>query len=91
MDQPVRVRCACMRCRLRGIMGPVVLITIGVLFLIQEFSHDYFTFVRLSPIILIMIGAVKILRAVAPSDGHIGTDTPDTPTPAAGAAQPNGQ
>jgi len=70
-------------------MGPVVLITIGVLFLIQEFSHDYFTFVRLSPIILIMIGAVKILRAVAPSDGHIGTDTP-TPA-AAGAAQPNGQ
>jgi membrane-bound ClpP family serine protease len=72
-------------------MGPVVLITIGVLFLIQEFSHDYLSFVRLSPIILIVIGAVKILRAVAPSDGHISTDAP-TPTPAApGAAQPNGQ
>jgi hypothetical protein len=90
MDQPVRVRCTCTRCRLRGVMGPVVLITIGVLFLIQQFSRDYLTFVRLSPIILIVIGAVKILRAVAPSDGHI--SAADSTTPAApGAAQPNGQ
>jgi len=90
MDQPVRVRCACTRCRLQGIMGPVVLITIGVLFLIQEFSHDYLTFARLSPIILIVIGAVKIVRSVAPSDGHI--SAADTATPSVpGAAQPNGQ
>lgn len=89
MDQSVRVRCTCPRCRLRGIMGPVVLITIGMLFLMQQFSHDYLTFVRLSPIILIVIGGVKILRAVAPSDGHISTDTATPASP--GAAQPNGQ
>ena len=89
MEQSVHIRCTCARCRLRGIMGPVVLITIGVLFLIQQFSHDYLTFVRLSPIILIVIGAVKILRAVAPSDGHISRT--DIATPAPGAAQPNGQ
>jgi Domain of unknown function (DUF5668) len=89
MDQPVRVRCTCTRCRLRGIMGPVVLITIGVLFLIQQFSHDYLTFARLSPVILIVIGVVKILRAVAPSDGHISSDTPIPAAP--GAVQPNGQ
>jgi len=90
MDQPVRGQCTCTRCRSRGVMGPVVLITIGVLFLIQQFSHDYLTFVRLSPIILIVIGAVKILRAVAPADGHI--SAADSVTPAApGAPQPNGQ
>jgi uncharacterized membrane protein len=92
-DQPIR--CTCARCRLRGIMGPVLLITIGVLFLIAQVSHDYVNFARLSPILLIVIGVVKILRAVAPTDGHISAEptAPVNPaTPAApGAAQTHGQ
>jgi uncharacterized membrane protein len=51
-------------------MGPAILITIGVLFLIQQFSNRI-TFGELWPIILIVIGAVKLLEATASTAGHV--------------------
>jgi hypothetical protein len=64
-----QTRCTCARCRMRGLMGPVVLITIGVLFLIGQYSH--YSFVRLWPAILIVVGLVKVLESVASTEGHI--------------------
>ena len=63
-------KCACDRCRTRGVMGPVILITLGVLFLIGQYSHRY-SFADLWPVILIVIGIVKIAEAMASSEGHI--------------------
>ncbi len=51
-----------------GMMGPAVLITLGTLFLIGEFSH--FEFHRSWPILLLVIGIVKLLQYTAPIDGH---------------------
>lgn len=65
-----RLRCTCARCRLHGLMGPAILITIGVLFLIQQFSNRI-TFGELWPVILIVIGAVKLLEATASTAGHV--------------------
>lgn len=60
--------CACGRCRTRGLMGPAVLITMGVLFLLSEF--DVVRFHSTWPIILIVIGLVKVLTSSASSEGH---------------------
>ena len=34
MPDELKTRCTCPNCRIRGLMGPVMLITIGVLFLV---------------------------------------------------------
>ncbi len=65
-------RCGCSRCRCRGLMGPVVLITLGALFLIGQYSGRY-SFSELWPILLIVIGVVKIAEAIASTEGHTGS------------------
>jgi hypothetical protein len=65
-----RIRCRCARCRTRGLMGPAVLVTVGVLFLIGEYSGRY-SFQELWPILLIVIGLVKVAEALSSSEGHV--------------------
>ena len=65
-----KTRCTCARCRMRGLMAPVMLITIGALFLIGQFSGRY-TFAELWPVILIVAGLVKVLESTASTEGHI--------------------
>lgn len=64
-----RVRCGCARCRMRSLMGPSILITLGILFLIGQYSSRY-SFSDLWPILLIVIGAIKLLEATASTAGH---------------------
>ena len=64
-----RVRCGCPRCSVRGMMGAVILITIGVLFLIDKINWNL-SFGRLWPAILIVIGIVKVAEAMASTEGH---------------------
>ena len=61
--------CGCARCRCSGYMGPAVLVTLGVLFLISEISR--FTFHQTWPILLIVIGMVKVLQWNSPASGHV--------------------
>jgi hypothetical protein len=49
-------------------MGPAVLITLGVLFLLAN-AYDY-PFERTWPILLIVIGTIKVVRYVIPDAGH---------------------
>lgn len=64
-------RCTCMHCRLRGLMGPVILITLGVLFLIGEYTR--FSFADLWPVLLIVIGVISIFQSMASREGHTGS------------------
>jgi len=63
--------CSCPRCRIRGLRAPVILITIGVLFLLQQFFYQIH-FRNLWPIILIVIGIVMLLESTASTEGHRG-------------------
>jgi hypothetical protein len=50
-------------------MGPVVLITIGVLFLLDH-VNPHLTFGRTWPVILLAIGVLKIFESMASTEGH---------------------
>ncbi|HVB35850.1 MAG TPA: DUF5668 domain-containing protein [Candidatus Acidoferrales bacterium] len=69
-----------MRCRTRGLMGPVILITIGILFFVGQYNWHY-SFERLWPVILIVIGVVKVLSETASTEGHVDRSGWQTPPP----------
>jgi hypothetical protein len=50
------------------LLGPVMLVTIGALFLAQQFTS--YRFGELWPVILIVLGVWKVLQYMMPSDGH---------------------
>jgi hypothetical protein len=66
-----RIRCGCSRCTIRGLMGPAVIITVGVLFLLDQMRGGMFSFGNTYPVILIVIGAISLASAAAPSEGHL--------------------
>jgi hypothetical protein len=63
-------RCQCQHCRTRRLMGPAMLITLGVLFLLDSASHVGFG--RTWPAILLVIGVVKLVQSNASFNGHVG-------------------
>jgi hypothetical protein len=71
--------CGCARCRSRKLMGPAMLLTIGFLFLIENVHVANFG--RTWPIILLVVGGVKLLQGSVSAEGHI-------PSLAAGANLP---
>ena len=71
-----RPGCVCERCRTRKLMGPAMLVTIGVLFLLDNISHVDFG--KTWPAILLVIGVVKLMQSNASWAGHIGTLPPGT-------------
>jgi hypothetical protein len=85
------VGCRCERCRTRKLMGPAILVTLGVLFLLDNISPVGFH--RTWPAILLVIGVVKLVQGNASSNGHIGPLPPEPPSappsvpPPPGAAQ----
>jgi len=64
--------CPCGRCRAHGYMGPAVLITIGVLFLLDQMGHlHWMDFGFTWPALLIVIGLIKLLEHSASIAGHV--------------------
>ena len=64
--------CGCARCRAHGFMGPTVLITIGVLFLLSQATGVYWLrFHNTWPALLIVIGLIMFLQHNAPATGHV--------------------
>ena len=74
-----RVRCNCRRCMIRSLMGPAVIITVGILFLLDQVRGGYLSFGNTFPVILIVIGAISLAANLAPTDGHISGPVPPTP------------
>jgi len=86
--------CSCARCRCSGLIGPSVLITLGVLFLIDQYT--IYSIGRTWPVILIVIGVAKVLQWNAPATGHVeapqigpGGPPPGGPSPGGGPASPS--
>jgi len=66
-----RVHCNCQRCKIRGLMGPTIIVTIGVLFLLQQMRGGFFDFGNTYPVILIVIGLISLASALASSEDHV--------------------
>src|SRR5712671_5496697 len=81
-----RFACPCDRCRTRKLMGPAMLVTIGMLFLLDNVGHGNLGFHHTWPVILLVIGVVKLVQSNASSAGHVGP-LPGPP-PAVGPVQP---
>jgi B-box zinc finger protein len=71
--------CQCEHCRTRKLMGPAMLVTVGVLSLLDHVSHIGFE--RTWPAILLVIGVVKLVQSNASSSGHVGPLPPGTQPP----------
>jgi hypothetical protein len=65
-----RPGCICERCRTRRLMGPAILVTLGVLFLLDNISD--IDFGKTWPAILLVIGVVKLVQSNASYTGHVG-------------------
>jgi Domain of unknown function (DUF5668)/B-box zinc finger len=74
-----QMACHCERCRMRCIMWPAVMITVGVLFLMDNLHGPGFE--RTWPLILLVIGAVKLLQSNASDAGHVGGPQVLPPSP----------
>src|SRR5437667_11925836 len=96
MDNYFRNRyCPCLRCRMNCMMGPAVLVTLGVMFMLNNLNVARGgTFVA---VLLIVIGGVKLLQSSASTEGHVQPtfvypDMPVAPPPSATSTQaPSGQ
>ncbi len=83
-----RIRCACRRCTIRSLMGPAIIITVGVLFLLDQVRGGEFSFGNTYPVILIVIGAISLAAAASPADGHISGQVPPVAPTAPGSVPP---
>jgi hypothetical protein len=72
--------CQCARCRSRRLMGPAMLLTIGFLFLLENL-HVGANFGHTWPVILLVIGGVKLLQGSASVEGHAPPLGPVTTAP----------
>jgi cell wall-active antibiotic response 4TMS protein YvqF len=84
-------RCRCQSCTIRGLTGPAIVITIGVLFLLHETQGGHFEFGSTWPVLLLVIGLLQLASSFASRDGHVEAQPPSpgaTPQPPAPPANP---
>lgn len=79
-----RCQCQCARCRSRRLMGPAVMVTIGFLLLFETLGRVGFG--RTWPILLLVVGGVKLFQNSASTDGHV---PPSPPAPPAAPTPPS--
>jgi hypothetical protein len=87
--------CPCVRCRMNSMLVPAILVTLGVLLLLDNVHAIYFH--RSWPILLIVLGSIKVLQSSATTEGHrtpmttVGVVSPPAPAteqgPTAGSSQ----
>ncbi|MGH9708472.1 MAG: LiaI-LiaF-like domain-containing protein [Candidatus Acidiferrales bacterium] len=70
MADTSRTSCCCPFCRTRGLMGPAMLITVGVIFLLAEYSR--YDFRDLWPFLLIVAGLILVAQSMGSKQGHTG-------------------
>ncbi len=65
-----RRRCGCARCSMRCLMGPAMVLTTGVLFMLETLNIANID--RTWPAWILVVGIVKLLQSSASSEGHVG-------------------
>jgi hypothetical protein len=70
-ETKARCSCSCARCRVHGLFAPILLITIGAIFLVGEYTR--YDFGDLWPVLLIVAGIVLFAQSLASRVGHIGS------------------
>jgi hypothetical protein len=73
--------CQCARCRSRRLMGPAVVLTLGFLFLFESLGRV--SFGRTWPILLLVIGGIKLFQSTASTEGHTTLPPPPSGPPTA--------
>ena len=76
-----RAGCHCQSCAIRGLTGPALVITIGVLFLLHQVHGGRFYFGHTWPVILIVMGILLLASSMAPREGHIEPPRSAPPAP----------
>lgn len=61
--------CQCVRCRAHGLMGAAVLVTIGVILLVDNYSG--LRFQETGPVLLLVIGCVLLVSRTGSTEGHV--------------------
>src|SRR6202051_4623564 len=62
--------CSCGRCSTRCLMGPAMVLTTGILFMLQSLNIAGLD--RTWPAWMLVVGVVKLLQSNASSEGHVG-------------------
>ena len=95
MDMYLRNRtCPCLRCKMNDMMGPALLVSFGVMKLMDNLIPAV-RFGTVIAVVLIVIGAVKLLQGSASTEGHVPPGTlpigavPPVPPPAATTSPTN--
>ena len=61
--------CSCARCRAHALMAAAVLITLGVIFLLDSYFHIPFD--RTFPVLFLVIGGVLLVARSGSTEGHV--------------------
>lgn len=66
-----QIRCHCQSCTIRSLTGPAIVITIGVLFLLDRLHGSHFYFGNTWPVLLLVIGLLHLGSSLASRQGHV--------------------
>lgn len=78
--------CRCVRCQASGLMGAAILITLGVLFLLD--NYDVIRFDQGLPVLLLVIGGVLLISRTGSTERHVQPGWIQGPTAPPPAQQP---
>jgi len=84
---PSENACQCAHCRTGGAIGPVMLMMVGLLFLLEAAGAAHFG--RTWPVLLLVYGALRIIHSNASREGHIAAAAVAAPPAVAPMAQPS--
>jgi hypothetical protein len=69
MAEGTKIKCNCAHCRVACLMGPLMLITVGAIFLAAQYTR--FGMGDLWPLFLIVPGIIMVAQSFASKEGHI--------------------
>ena len=69
MAEETKMKCNCAHCRVSCLMGPLMLITVGAIFLAAQYTR--FGMSDLWPLFLIVPGIILLAQSFASKEGHI--------------------